>query len=977
MRKRLFCLFMVFTMLNASMAVQAAGIERQTETKSEVSEEETDGTKQTDEQGDKEIDDVIKTPDIIPETSEEPDAGMEKTETPAPDQEPASDPITTPISTPGQDTDSEPGKEPTTAPEIELTALPEMTSTPEAISSPESSVLPNEDDMLKTSSSPDVIPSPSMSPTPSVSPVAILESVEDELVGGVYESNWTIANNETLSDNCTVKGNLIVDSNRTLNVGNYRIDVMGDVIANGNITLASGILNVEGDYRQEGGHIDIENGEVNVRGNFRLQTLTGGNQYGTSEGHVRMLEGGGKLNIDGSFIMKSSKATGNYVTNFSRGTLTLKGDLLQLSAGNNDYFAGNVSNGFRLVMAGSGQQTILLENALSNLGNVYFDNQDIVLQSSFGGKLQTNIDPKINGDSIKTSNLDLNGHYMTLPAHLYIEKDGVKLNGGNLAVQGNVTATAVVSTDGAGSLMTVSGSYLQESSYLEVGSGQVTVGRDFRIQSVDANNQYSNSTGHVRMLNAGGRLNIDGNFVMQSSNATGSYVTNFGNGTLTLKGDLLQLPAGNKDYFSGNAQNGFKLIMAGSGQQKLSLISEKNTLGNIQFDNKNVIVQGCMNATLASDGIINAAESGSIDVTGLKLNNHRLEVAGNIKASGNVTMGGTNGCLIVAGNYVQTSGSLKIDGGRMDVAGDLRMQGQNAYGNYDVGSGYLEMSDASGRLNVDGDIVVQSTKNCNLSRGQITLLGSMVQNSSNGAVGYIRSNESHTVILASNNPQGLQFDNGSSKVGTLQLTRDKSDYWFSYEPCWIKLVLWPFSDVAINEGNWKYDSVKYVYINNIMNGINGTTRFDPDEPLTRAMFATVLYRMAGNPSVQFQNKFEDVKPGAYYSNAVIWAYSQGIVNGLDGGRRYGINEFITREQIAKMLKEYGRVMKYTMNESASLDSFPDRSDVSGWAVGYMQWAVGSGMVTGKNIGGTYYLDPKGNATRAECAAMLTRFMKRY
>ena len=66
-----------------------------------------------------------------------------------------------------------------------------------------------------------------------------------------------------------------------------------------------------------------------------------------------------------------------------------------------------------------------------------------------------------------------------------------------------------------------------------------------------------------------------------------------------------------------------------------------------------------------------------------------------------------------------------------------------------------------------------------------------------------------------------------------------------------------------------------------------------------------------------------------------------------------------------------------MIESTNLDAFPDRGDVSGWAVGYMKWAVGSGMVTGKNVGGTYYLDPKGNATRAECAAMLMRFIKRY
>ena len=187
----------------------------------------------------------------------------------------------------------------------------------------------------------------------------------------------------------------------------------------------------------------------------------------------------------------------------------------------------------------------------------------------------------------------------------------------------------------------------------------------------------------------------------------------------------------------------------------------------------------------------------------------------------------------------------------------------------------------------------------------------------------------------------------------------------------------PFTDINVGPGSWKYDSIKYVYDNKIMNGINGTTRFDPDEPLTRAMFATVLYRMAGSPEVQFRNIFEDVVDGRYYSRAVMWAYEQKIVQGMDGGKRYGIDEFITREQIAKMLREYGRVQGYAMNESTNLDAFPDRGDVSGWAVGYMKWAVGSGMVTGKNVGGTYYLDPKGNATRAECAAMLMRFIKRY
>lgn len=193
---------------------------------------------------------------------------------------------------------------------------------------------------------------------------------------------------------------------------------------------------------------------------------------------------------------------------------------------------------------------------------------------------------------------------------------------------------------------------------------------------------------------------------------------------------------------------------------------------------------------------------------------------------------------------------------------------------------------------------------------------------------------------------------------------------------YVEVVDFPFSDVEVIPGHWKYDSIKYVYDNNIMNGINGTTRFDPDEPLTRAMFATVLYRMAGSPPVTFENHFSDVVNGRYYSNAIIWAYKNNIVNGYADGS-YGIDDNITREQIAKMLRVYADLRGYNTGEQADIQSFPDVKDVSGWAVGHVQWAVGCKMINGKNIDGTYYLDPKGEATRAECAAMLNRFQVKY
>ena len=190
-------------------------------------------------------------------------------------------------------------------------------------------------------------------------------------------------------------------------------------------------------------------------------------------------------------------------------------------------------------------------------------------------------------------------------------------------------------------------------------------------------------------------------------------------------------------------------------------------------------------------------------------------------------------------------------------------------------------------------------------------------------------------------------------------------------------VSWPFSDVKENPGHWKYENIKYVWKNRIMNGISGTNLFRPDHSLTRAMFAAVLYRMAGEPQVEFTQKFTDVEPGIWYSDAVIWVNIQGMAEGFGDGS-YGINRDITREQIAKMLYLFGKAQGYAVSDRRELDSFTDGKDVSRWAVDYMRWAAAVEMITGKpNDAGGFRLDPRGKATRAECAKMLTMFMERY
>lgn len=189
---------------------------------------------------------------------------------------------------------------------------------------------------------------------------------------------------------------------------------------------------------------------------------------------------------------------------------------------------------------------------------------------------------------------------------------------------------------------------------------------------------------------------------------------------------------------------------------------------------------------------------------------------------------------------------------------------------------------------------------------------------------------------------------------------------------------WIFTDVE-QDGNWKHESVNYVYQKGYMADVGNSRQFQPDAFLSRAMFATVLYRMAGNPEVVFTPRFSDVKDETWYSDAVLWAFQEGIVQGLGDGS-YGVDDNITREQIAKMLYEYGRVCEYSLDEKKDLGSFTDPEKVSDWAVTYMEWAVGTGMISGKPDNPertSFSLDPQGDATRAECAAMLMRFAAYY
>ena len=180
----------------------------------------------------------------------------------------------------------------------------------------------------------------------------------------------------------------------------------------------------------------------------------------------------------------------------------------------------------------------------------------------------------------------------------------------------------------------------------------------------------------------------------------------------------------------------------------------------------------------------------------------------------------------------------------------------------------------------------------------------------------------------------------------------------------------PYTDVK--ETDWFYGSVDWAWRSGLMNG-TAEGLFSPKASTSRGMIVTLLYRLAGSPEAPKSTPFGDVSQSAWYAGPVAWAAWNGIVNGYSG-TVFAPNDSITREQFAAILYRYAQFRDLTVSGTGSLSGFSDGTAVSAWAGEAMSWANAQGFITGTGKG---ILDPKGQAARAQAAAILQRFVERY
>ena len=425
-------------------------------------------------------------------------------------------------------------------------------------------------------------------------------------------------------------------------------------------------MTVSGNYTQANGGLYVNEGRIYVNGDFSIQTEND-NGPAASEGILQMTNENGYLGVGGTFTTRSNRNDASYNNYLIAGTLELKGDFLQVNTNSYNFVCREKH---RVIFSSESTQNIVFEAPKNSGFNIAEAAPDSIVRIK--GRIS-----KIDSDITLIS---------------FEQYQGTDLNGYKMDVRESMISHG--SVKGSGGILNVGEDYVQCEGALYLENAKMTVGRDLRIQSIDAsdinNIKYGSCNAVIQMTNEKGRITVGGLFITQSTLNDASYNNYLTAGTLELKGDFRQVSANSGNFV---CRDKHKVIFTGEDEQE------------IIFDNMNTsrfnIVSASTNDDITLIGCISKIDS---DVTlksfkqyqSLNIGSKKLTVTGGLISNGYINA--ETGTIEVNGFYRIESGALFVSEGTVTVDGDFRIQNVNDNDEFISSDGYLQMTNTKGYL---------------------------------------------------------------------------------------------------------------------------------------------------------------------------------------------------------------------------------------------------------------------------------------
>lgn len=604
-----------------------------------------------------------------------------------------------------------------------------------------------------------------------------------------------------------------------------------------------------------------------------------------------------------------------------------------------------------------------------------------------------------------TVTLDLNGHVVDRGYGAYADKDST-WDGSVIKVSGTLTVTdsssaaahdtAVTYTDPiSGETVTVKGGVITGGFNDQYGGGVQVSGGTFNMEGGTIIGNRAGNGGFYDSEGLGGGVYIQsGAFNMSGGTICGNRA--FGSSLESMLGRGGGVYVNNGTFtLSGGVITGNEAGKFGGGAYLASTYSGHNGVLNVSGSaavTSNALDGAASNVYLEEGGIITVTDAltGSLGVTMQTTGTFTNGLPGNGNAE-NFTSEDT-GYIVTLNDrgeaqleikqltvtFDANGGSVTPESGTTGTDGKLTMTSlptPDRSGSYRFDGWYTA---ASGGEKVDINTVFTTSTTIYAhwtytggGGGGITQYTLTYQTNGGSTVAETKHNSGATVNLtAAPTKDGFAFDGWYSdealtnKITSVTMDGDKTVYAGWAHDC-------PSTHLKdVDENAWYHEYVDYVVEKSLMQGVVDDL-FAPNVTTSRAMIVTILYRLEGRPAVSGKASFDDVVADSWYADAVAWAQANNIVNGYSS-EKFGPNDNITREQFAAILYRYAGFKGYDTSKAADLSGYADASAISDWALAAMKWANSESLITGCTA---TTLVPRGDATRAEAAAILKRFIE--